>query len=131
MRQSLWGFIRKLNHDGHTIILTTHYLEEAESLCQRIAMLKTGRIVALDTTRNLLSSFAGLTVRLTVDSLPEAWRPRVMRQDDRSYLLSLSDYAELERLLAALREQGTAVSELSLQEADLEQVFMRIMARPH
>jgi len=131
MRQSLWGFIRKLNHDGHTIILTTHYLEEAESLCQRIAMLKTGRIVALDTTRNLLSSFAGLTVRLTVDSLPEAWRPRVMRWDDRSYLLSLSDYAELERLLAALREQGTTVSELSLQEADLEQVFMRIMARPH
>ena len=54
-----------------------------------------------------------------------------MRQDERSYLLSLSDYAELERLLAALREQGTAVSELSLQEADLEQVFMRIMKRPH
>ena len=131
MRQSLWGFIRKLNRDGHTIILTTHYLEEAESLCQRIAMLKTGRIVALDTTRNLLSSFAGLTVRLTAESLPEAWRARVVRQDDRTNLLSLSDYAELERLLAALREQGTAVSDLSLQEADLEQVFMRIMARPH
>jgi ABC-2 type transport system ATP-binding protein len=55
LRQSLWAFIRKLNHDGHTIILTTHYLEEAESLCNRIAMLKAGRIVALDTTQNLLS----------------------------------------------------------------------------
>jgi ABC-2 type transport system ATP-binding protein len=131
MRQTLWGFIRKLNRDGHTIILTTHYLEEAEALCERIAMLKTGRIVALDTTRNLLSSFAGLTVRLTADALPDAWRQRVIRQNERSYLLSLSDYAELERLLAGLREQGTAVSELSLQEADLEQVFMRIMARPH
>jgi ABC-2 type transport system ATP-binding protein len=131
MRQTLWGFIRKLNRDGHTIILTTHYLEEAEALCERIAMLKTGRIVALDTTRNLLSSFAGLTVRLTADALPEAWRQRVIRQNERTYLLSLSDYAELERLLAGLREQGTAVSELSLQEADLEQVFMRIMARPH
>ena len=131
MRQSLWGFIRKLNHDGHTIILTTHYLEEAEALCQRIAMLKTGRIVALDTTRNLLSSFAGLTVRLTADALPEPWGQRVVRQADRSYLLSLSDYGELERLLAALRAAGTAISELSLQEADLEQVFMRIMARPH
>src|SRR5438552_2123266 len=69
LRQSLWAFIRKLNRDGHTIILTTHYLEEAEALCSRIAMLKAGRIVALDTTQNLLSSFAGLTVRETHDSV--------------------------------------------------------------
>jgi ABC-2 type transport system ATP-binding protein len=68
LRQSLWAFIRKLNRDGHTIILTTHYLEEAEALCGRIAMLKAGKVVALDTTQNLLSSFAGLTVRLTVDA---------------------------------------------------------------
>ena len=54
LRQSLWAFIRKLNRDGHTIMLTTHYLEEAEALCGRIAMLKAGRIVALDTTQNLL-----------------------------------------------------------------------------
>src|SRR6202030_1263654 len=74
LRQSLWAFIRKLNRDGHTIILTTHYLEEAESLCGRIAMLKAGRIVALDTTQNLLSSFAGLTVRLSAESLPPEWR---------------------------------------------------------
>jgi ABC-2 type transport system ATP-binding protein len=131
LRQSLWAFVRKLNRDGHTIILTTHYLEEAEALCGRIAMLKAGKIVALDTKQNLLSSFAGLTVRLIADRLPEDWRPRVLRQEDRSYLLSLSDYAELERLLASLREQGIEVAELSLQEADLEQVFLRIMARTH
>ena len=59
LRQNLWRFIRKLNADGHTIILTTHYLEEAEALCGRIAMLKAGRIVALDSTQNLLSRFAG------------------------------------------------------------------------
>jgi ABC-2 type transport system ATP-binding protein len=129
LRQSLWAFIRKLNRDGHTIILTTHYLEEAESLCGRIAMLKAGRVVALDTTQNLLSSFAGLTVRLTVDALPEAWQDRVQRHEANTYLLALADYAELERLLAALRERGTAITELSLQEADLEQVFLRIMQR--
>jgi len=129
LRQSLWAFIRKLNRDGHTIILTTHYLEEAEALCSRIAMLKAGRIVALDTTQNLLSSFAGLTVRLTAPMLPEAWRSRVQRQEGETYLLSLADYAELETLLAALRGEGTAISELSLQEADLEQVFLRIMKR--
>jgi len=131
LRQSLWSFIRKLNQDGHTIILTTHYLEEAEALCGRIAMLKAGSVVALDTKQNLLSSFAGLTVRLTAPTLPEDWRSRILREDDHSYLLSLRDYAELERLLAALRAQGTAIEELSLQEADLEQVFLRIMARAH
>ena len=131
LRQSLWGFIRKLNGDGHTIILTTHYLEEAEALCGRIAMLKAGKVVALDTKRNLLSSFAGLTVRLTADLLPETWRSRVVRQQNGTFLLSLASYAELERLLAALREAGAVIAELSLQEADLEQVFLRIMARHH
>jgi ABC-2 type transport system ATP-binding protein len=131
LRQSLWTFIRKLNRDGHTIILTTHYLEEAEALCARIAMLKAGKIVALDTTRNLLSSFAGLTIRLTADLLPDTWRARVVREGEGSYLLSLGSYAELESLLAALRERGATIAELSLQEADLEQVFLRIMARPH
>ena len=131
LRQSLWSFIRKLNADGHTIILTTHYLEEAEALCGRIAMLKAGSIVALDTKQNLLSSFAGLTVRLGAAALPEEWRGRILRQDDHSYLLSLANYAELERLLAALRGKSIEVDELSLQEADLEQVFLRIMARAH
>ena len=129
LRQSLWAFIRKLNRDGHTIILTTHYLEEAEALCGRIAMLKAGRVVALDTTHNLLSSFAGLTVRLTADALPDTWSDRVQRHEAKTYLLTLADYAELERLLASLREGGIAIAELSLQEADLEQVFLRIMKR--
>jgi ABC-2 type transport system ATP-binding protein len=129
LRQSLWAFIRKLNRDGHTIILTTHYLEEAEALCGRIAMLKAGKVVALDTTQNLLTSFAGLTVRLTAASLPEMWRERVQRHEAQTYLLSLANYAELEKLLGALRNAGIAIDELSLQEADLEQVFLRIMAR--
>ena len=74
LRQSLWAFIRKLNRDGHTIILTTHYLEEAEALCGRIAMLKAGRVVALDTTRNLLSKSHSLTVRLAASRVPDQWR---------------------------------------------------------
>jgi len=70
LRQGLWQFVRRLNDDGHTIVLTTHYLEEAEAHCQRVAMLKAGAVVALDTTANLLKSFAGddleqIFVRLT------------------------------------------------------------------
>src|SRR5207249_8968627 len=67
LRQGLWQFVRRLNREGHTIVLTTHYLEEAELHCNRIAMLKDGRIAALDTTRNLLGSFSGLELRLHLD----------------------------------------------------------------
>ena len=128
LRQSLWAFIRKLNRDGHTIILTTHYLEEAEALCGRIAMMKSGRIVALDSTQNLLSRFAGVTVRVSVARLPDAWTPRLLRREGSVHYLGLADYAELERLLAALRTEGIAIDELALAETDLEQVFLRIMS---
>jgi ABC-2 type transport system ATP-binding protein len=127
LRRSLWGFIRKLNRDGHTIILTTHYLEEAEALCGRIAMLKAGRVVALDTTQALLSRFAGLTVRLVAERVPAAWQARVLRQEAGIFFLGLDRYAELEALLAALRIEGIAIDELALQETDLEHVFLRIM----
>ena len=73
LRQSLWAFIRQLNQQGHTILLTTHYLEEAEALCQRVAMLKEGRIVALDTTANLLSGGSDLEqvfLRVTKEARP-------------------------------------------------------------
>jgi ABC-2 type transport system ATP-binding protein len=128
LRQSLWTFIRKLNRDGHTIILTTHYLEEAEALCGRIAMLKAGKVVALDTKQNLLSRFAGLTVRLVAARVPAAWQSRVLRQDAGIFFIGLDRYAELEALLAALRAEGIAIDELALSETDLEQVFLRIMA---
>jgi ABC-2 type transport system ATP-binding protein len=127
LRRSLWEFIRKLNRDGHTIILTTHYLEEAEALCGRIAMLKAGRVVALDTTQALLSRFAGLTARLVVARLPAAWEARVLRREGDVTFVGLDRYAELEALLAALRTESIAIDELALQETDLEHVFLRIM----
>jgi ABC-2 type transport system ATP-binding protein len=130
LRQSLWAFIRRLNRDGHTIILTTHYLEEAEALCGRIAMLKAGRVVALDTTQNLLAQFAGLTVRLAAPRVPAAWQSRIVRQDAGLFYLGLTAYAELETLLGALREEGIAIADLALAETDLEQVFLRIMKAP-
>jgi len=128
LRQSLWAFIRELNRDGHTIILTTHYLEEAEALCARIAMLKAGRIVALDTKQNLLSRFQGLTVRLVASRVPAAWQPRVLRTDAGVHYLGLDAYGELEGLLVALREERVHIDEMALAETDLEQVFLRIMA---
>jgi ABC-2 type transport system ATP-binding protein len=127
LRQSLWAFIRKLNRDGHTIILTTHYLEEAEALCGRIAMLKAGRVVALDTTKNLLTRVAGLTVRLVAERVPAAWESRVTSRDGQIFILGLEHYADLESLLSALRLESIPIVELALQETDLEQVFLQIM----
>jgi ABC-2 type transport system ATP-binding protein len=127
LRQSLWGFIRKLNRDGHTIILTTHYLEEAEALCGRIAMLQAGKVVALDTKHALLSRFAGITVRLGADRVPAAWQARVLREEGGLFFVALDHYADLEMLLQEMRREGLAVRELALLEADLEDVFLKIM----
>ena len=128
LRQSLWAFIRRLNGEGHTIILTTHYLEEAEALCHRIAMMKAGRIIALDTTQRLLSRFGSLIVRLSAARVPDGWQPRVTRREGEVHYLELETYAELEELLAALRVEGIAIDELALAGTDLEQAFLRIMA---
>jgi len=127
LRQSLWSFIRKLNQDGHTIILTTHYLEEAEALCGRIAMLKAGKVVALDTKHALLSRFAGITVRLGADRVPPGWQERVLREEGGLFFVALDHYADLEMLLQEMRKEGLVVRELALLEADLEDVFLKIM----
>jgi ABC-2 type transport system ATP-binding protein len=131
LRQGLWQFIRKLNHDGHTIVLTTHYLEEAEALCGRIAMLKQGKIVALDTTRNLLDSFSQRQVKLRLepDVLPATLQPLLNAREGASYILSLPDYTALERVLTQLREEKIEVQEIELLQTDLEDVFVNIMRK--
>ncbi len=131
LRQGLWKFMRALNEQGHTIVLTTHYLEEAEMLCTRIAMLKAGRIVALDSTRNLLETFSGLCLKLRVDgsALPAGAPFEGAVLDGEQFILRLQGYEELEAVLAALRQAGIPIREFDLQPPDLEDVFLRIMNR--
>ncbi|HVK54892.1 MAG TPA: ABC transporter ATP-binding protein [Burkholderiales bacterium] len=131
LRQSLWQFIRELNHQGHTIILTTHYLEEAETLCGRIAMLKNGQIVALDSTRNLLAGFSDKHLKLTIanGSLPAKLSAQIVANDGDSYTLALQDYSEVESVLAALREAAVSIVEMKVEQPDLEDVFVKIMGR--
>jgi ABC-2 type transport system ATP-binding protein len=130
LRQALWRFIRQLNRDGHTIVLTTHYLEEAEALCGRIAMLKQGQIVALDTTQNLLRRHSGCYVELRIepDRLPEALASRVTeRLEGGAYRLALRNYDEVENLLSSLRAAHLKVQEMEVMQPDLEEVFVQIM----
>jgi ABC-2 type transport system ATP-binding protein len=131
LRQALWQFIRRLNRDGHTIVLTTHYLEEAEALCGRIAMLKQGRVVALDSTQNLLRLHSGcyLEVRLQPDRLPEPLAALVTLRREGGYRLALRDYAEVESVIAGLRSAGIAIQELEVLQPDLEEIFVQIMRK--
>jgi ABC-2 type transport system ATP-binding protein len=128
LRQGLWRFIRQLNRDGHTIVLTTHYLDEAEALCNRVAMLKQGRIVALDSIRNLIASMSGCSVRLRLspDILPPALQPLISEQDEGFYTLALKGYSQIEDVLAALRLAKTCILEMEILQPDLEEVFVNI-----
>jgi ABC-2 type transport system ATP-binding protein len=131
LRQGLWEFVLGLNRDGHTIVLTTHYLEEAEALCARIAMLKQGRIVALDTTSNLVNRLDSLYLKLRIAGavLPAALAARVRDSRDAVHTLRLRSYAEVEGVLAQVREAGARIEELELLQPDLEDVFVQIMHR--
>jgi len=128
LRQMLWAFIQKLNQQGHTIILTTHYLEEAEALCERVAMMKQGKIVALDTTRALLKSHAAkqLSLRLA-GALPAQLQPLLKQQNGDEVVLALSELSQVEMVLSVLREAKVAIQDMQLQEADLEDVFLNLV----
>jgi ABC-2 type transport system ATP-binding protein len=127
LRQTLWQFVARLNKQGHTVLLTTHYLEEAEALCGRIAMLKHGRIVALDRTANLLAGTSGSVLRFkTDDALPLDLAARA-RVTGRIAQIAAHDASEVEQLLARLRASAVRVEDLEIGRADLEDVFLEIM----
>lgn len=129
LRQTLWKFIGRLNREGHTIVLTTHYLEEAESLCSRIAMLKAGKVVALDTTNALLKRVAGsqLKLRLSGAPLPSSLKAIHVPIESAYTVLRINHSNEIEPILANLREAGCVIEELHVEQADLEDVFIQIM----
>ena len=130
LRQALWQFIRRLNRDGHTIVLTTHYLEEAETLCGRIAMLKDGRVVALDSTANLLKRVHHLFLRLRLaGELPQELRALEHGGAAGAHVLRLKSYEEVEQILAGIRRAGCRIEEMELVQPDLEDVFIDVMHR--
>lgn len=129
LRQNLWKFVQQLNLEGHTVVLTTHYLEEAEALCNRVAMLKQGRIVALDSMHNLVRSIQGYTLelRLSTDTLPAGLISWPSKRDGCLHSLKIKHYAEIEPVLLMLRESGIEILEMQLLQPDLEDVFVKIM----
>ncbi|GAB3368846.1 ABC transporter ATP-binding protein [Massilia agri] len=135
LRQTLWKFISRLNREGHTVVLTTHYLEEAQAMCQRVAMLKLGEVVALDTMSALLRRVSGsqLVVKLKSGDLPEGLRHLVSHDEHNEnnggnkYTLRVNDVQEVEPILARLRESGAVIDEMALEQADLEDIFLQVV----
>jgi ABC-2 type transport system ATP-binding protein len=127
LRQTLWHFIAKLNKQGHTVLLTTHYLEEAQALCSRIAMLKTGKVVALDSTSALLSSASGNVLRCTVDGELPADLADKARVTGRVVQLPAADALAVEHYLAQIRQAGLTVRDIEIRRPDLEDVFLQVM----
>ena len=143
-RVSLWGLIESIRSEGATVVLTTHYLEEAERLCDRVAIVDHGRIVALDTPRRLIdASFnetaiifrlpsADMTDTGAVD--PFLWKHlagvrQVERDRDSVSLYSADVPATMAALLAFARERGMTLRDLHVRGATLEDVFLRLTGR--
>lgn len=133
LRLELWQQLRELNKQGLTIVLTTHYLEEAEELCKRIAIMRAGRIVALDETKRLIGTAAGqtLTVDLSapLDRLPASWQAHGghLEWTDETLRLGGVQPTEVGPLLAAL---GDAVAGLKLEQRNLQDLFLELTGQP-
>jgi ABC-2 type transport system ATP-binding protein len=128
LRQTLWQFIARLNKEGHTVLLTTHYLEEAEALCGRIAMLKAGRVVALERTSELLKAASSNVLRFKLDgALPPEFDGKA-RVTGRIVQLPAHDAHEIEHYLSVIRQAGLRVEDVEIRKADLEDVFLDVMS---
>lgn len=132
LRQQLWSYVRQLHAAGTTVVLTTHYLEEAEELCDRIAIINNGEVVANDETHALLASAQEKCLIVTVDrdlDSPPAGLPagKVELKGTRQLILTYNRGAlTAGDLLQAISATGLGVVDVSTREADLEDVFLHL-----
>jgi ABC-2 type transport system ATP-binding protein len=130
LRQRLWAFIKDLNRQGHTIVLTTHYLEEAETLCNSVAMLRAGKIVASDTTKNLLKKFSTKNLKLRLNlknkKLPSLIEKIPHDVADDFYTFQLKKITEISKITDALNEASIEILDLQAVDTDLENVFLKL-----
>lgn len=130
LRRALWRFTRRLHADGHTIVLTTHYLEEAEALCDRIAILDDGELKALESKRDLLNRHAFRLLQLSLEGearFPLALQSMVLSQSGRDYELKLDKQADhIGDVLDTIRQSGLRITNVQTRDPSLEDIFMEI-----
>ena len=131
LRQSLWAFIQRLHRDGHTIVLTTHYLEEAEQFCERIAILNHGSVAALDSKPALLARGLGKVLAIStaapLAAVPEALRAKVKSHKGNAIEFKLDSARDsIGDIVDSLRAAGATITDIHTQEPDLEEIFLQI-----
>ena len=128
LRRRLWDFMKELHNDGHTIILTTHYLEEAEELCSRIALLNHGRVVTLDDTKALLSRFSNdrLKFRVLSGDPSRLNMPGLVPLEDGFFSFAYGSTDEILDVLSTFKRENIAVDSIETGQANLEEVFLRL-----
>jgi ABC-2 type transport system ATP-binding protein len=136
LRRQLWNYVRHLHAQGVTIVLTTHYLEEAEELCDRIAIINHGKVIANEPTRELVSKAQEKAVVVTFDSdiahVPtNASFQNINLVDERTLEITYrKDRANAGEVLAALTAEGLHIVDVSTRDPDLEDVFLSLTAEP-
>jgi len=132
LRQQLWAYVRELNQRGVTVVLTTHYLEEAEQLCDRIAIINHGKLIANKPTRELVGMAQEKVVEVTVDRDVPAPPANICFQKielkgERTLVITYrKDQANAGQVLDAVQKDGYGIVDVSTREADLEDVFLNL-----
>ncbi len=132
LRKNLWENLKSLNNEGVTIILTTHYIHEAEEMCDRIGILNKGNIVALDTTQNLLSKIKTKTVRFVIDNNinidnGEFENLKIISNKNNELIVSYEkNKLEIEKIINFLVSREVRITDISTDDADLEDVFVKL-----
>ena len=136
LRRQLWSYVRRLNSDGVTVVLTTHYLEEAEELCDRIAIINHGRVIANEPTRQLVAKAQEKAVLVTFDHDLEAVPANACFEninliDERTIEITFrKDKVNAGQVLAAVQREGLAIVDVRTREPDLEDVFLSLVSEP-
>jgi len=130
LRRTLWQFAEELHQQGHTVILTTHYLEEAEALCDKIAIMQNGEVKALDKTKNLLLKFPYRFIKVDTQSdlsqIPSNLTTRLIEQDKAGALFKMEKDLQLGEMLGWLQQSNMDIKNISTRDASLEEVFLEL-----
>ncbi|MCE3269137.1 MAG: transporter ATP-binding protein [Burkholderiales bacterium] len=133
IRKSLWGFIKKLNNAGHTILLTTHYLEEVEQVCNKIVMIDKGNILAKSSTNDLMNHTHNLPTTVKIEtkngSFSTSLQDKVLNQDGNVFTLRLNNSDELLLILNTLKESGVSFGDIAINRPSLEDIFINFIRR--
>ena len=132
LRKNLWENLKLLNEQGVTIILTTHYIHEAEQMCDQIGILNKGQIVALDTTKNLLDKIQRKTVRFVLNSKVNIKDNslnslKIISSNSNELIVSYEkNKLEIEKIISFLASQNVKINDITTDDGDLEEVFIKL-----